>query len=175
MSVRTRDGLAAARARGRTGGQKAKLTPRQAKIAQDMYEELGPVGRRTQTVAEITADFGVSRPTIYRYLQLNGGMKKADRSQPSSSSSSSVASTYCRACSPPPNSGSETCRVRCGADDEGGQWATTGGSPAVDAAFDASGRCYLPCRLPLPWAGDGRWVTARLPSNLTGLRPAKRY
>ena len=30
MSERTRDGLAAARARGRTGGQKAKLTPRQA-------------------------------------------------------------------------------------------------------------------------------------------------
>lgn len=32
MSERTRDGLQAARARGRTGGQKPKLTPRQAKI-----------------------------------------------------------------------------------------------------------------------------------------------
>ena len=34
MSERTMDGLAAARARGRTGGQKPKLTPRQARIAQ---------------------------------------------------------------------------------------------------------------------------------------------
>jgi DNA invertase Pin-like site-specific DNA recombinase len=73
MSERTRDGLAAARARGRTGGQKAKLTPRQAKIAQDMYEELGPDGRRAHTVAEIGAEFGVSRPTIYRHLQPKAG------------------------------------------------------------------------------------------------------
>jgi len=36
MSERTRDGLDAARARGRGGGQKPKLTPRQAKIAQAM-------------------------------------------------------------------------------------------------------------------------------------------
>ena len=42
MSERTLDGLAAARARGRTGGQKPKLTTRQAKIAQEMYEETGP-------------------------------------------------------------------------------------------------------------------------------------
>ncbi len=42
MSERTMDGLAAARARGRTGGQKPKLTPRQARIARQMYEETGP-------------------------------------------------------------------------------------------------------------------------------------
>ncbi len=69
MSERTRDGLAAARARGRTGGQKAKLTPRQAKVARAMYDELGPDGRPAHTVAEIAAEFGVSRPTIYRHLQ----------------------------------------------------------------------------------------------------------
>jgi DNA invertase Pin-like site-specific DNA recombinase len=61
MSERTRDSLAAARARGRTGGRKAKLSPRQARIAQDMYEELGPDGRRTHTVAEIATEFGSSR------------------------------------------------------------------------------------------------------------------
>ena len=44
MSERTMDGLVAARARGRTGGQKPKLTPRQARIAQEMYDEAGPVG-----------------------------------------------------------------------------------------------------------------------------------
>ncbi|MDA8303256.1 MAG: recombinase family protein [Actinomycetota bacterium] len=69
MSERTRDGLAAARARGRTGGQKAKLTLRQTKVAQDMYDELGRDGHRAHTVAEIAAEFGVSRPTIYRHLQ----------------------------------------------------------------------------------------------------------
>jgi DNA invertase Pin-like site-specific DNA recombinase len=73
MSERTTDGLAAARARGRTGGQKPKLTPRQARMAQEMYEELGPDGRRAHTVAEIAAEFGVSRPTIYRHLEARGG------------------------------------------------------------------------------------------------------
>ncbi|HEX8345300.1 MAG TPA: hypothetical protein VF657_11300 [Actinoplanes sp.] len=68
MSERTLDGLAAARARGRTGGQKAKLTPRQARIAQQMYEEVGTAGRRLHTVAHIAAEFGVTRPTIYRHL-----------------------------------------------------------------------------------------------------------
>lgn len=68
-SERTRDGLDAARARGRTGGQKPKLTPRQARIAQDMYNELGPDGKRAHTVQRIAEEFGVSRPTIYRHLQ----------------------------------------------------------------------------------------------------------
>jgi DNA invertase Pin-like site-specific DNA recombinase len=69
MSERTRDGLEAARARGRTGGQKPKLTARQAKIARDMYDEKGPDGRRAHTVAAIAAEFGVSRPAIYRHLE----------------------------------------------------------------------------------------------------------
>jgi DNA invertase Pin-like site-specific DNA recombinase len=69
MSERTRDGLDAARARGRTGGQKPKLTARQAKIAQDMYDELGADGRRAHTVQQIADEFGVTRPTIYRHLQ----------------------------------------------------------------------------------------------------------
>jgi DNA invertase Pin-like site-specific DNA recombinase len=69
MSERTRDGLDASRARGRTGGQKPKLTTRQAKIAQDMYDELGADGRRAHTVQQIADEFGVTRPTIYRHLQ----------------------------------------------------------------------------------------------------------
>jgi DNA invertase Pin-like site-specific DNA recombinase len=67
-SERTLDGLAAARARGRTGGQKPKLTPRQTAIAQAMYDETSPDGRRRYTVAQIAAEFGVTRPTIYRHL-----------------------------------------------------------------------------------------------------------
>ena len=68
MSERTMDGLAAARARGRTGGQKPKLGPRQVKLAREMYDETGEDGKRTHTVAHIAAELGVSRPTIYRHL-----------------------------------------------------------------------------------------------------------
>ena len=69
MSERTMDGLAAARARGRTGGQKPKLGARQVKLARGMYEETGPDGHRAYTVAQIAAEFGVTRPTIYRHLE----------------------------------------------------------------------------------------------------------
>ncbi|MGX6605343.1 ArsR family transcriptional regulator [Micromonosporaceae bacterium Da 78-11] len=33
-----------------------------------MYEETGLDGRRVHTVAQIAAEFGVTRPTIYRHL-----------------------------------------------------------------------------------------------------------
>jgi DNA invertase Pin-like site-specific DNA recombinase len=68
MSERTMDGLAAARARGRTGGQQPKLGPRQVRLAREMYDELGADGKRKHTVAQIAAEFGVTRPTIYRHL-----------------------------------------------------------------------------------------------------------
>jgi len=68
ISERTKAGLAAARARGRVGGRRRKLGPRQARLAQELYDEVGPDGRRVHTVAEIAAELGVSRPTIYRYL-----------------------------------------------------------------------------------------------------------
>jgi DNA invertase Pin-like site-specific DNA recombinase len=84
MSERTMDGLAAARARGRTGGQKPKLTLRQARIAQGMYEETGPDGKRRYTVAQIAAEFGVTRPTIYRHLQCLAPAKAACQPSPRS-------------------------------------------------------------------------------------------
>ncbi len=68
MSERTRDGLAAVRARGRAGGQKPKLGPRQVTLARQMYDELDDHGKRRYTVAQIAAEFGVTRPTIYRHL-----------------------------------------------------------------------------------------------------------
>jgi DNA invertase Pin-like site-specific DNA recombinase len=73
MSERTREGLTAARARGRSGGQKPKLTARQAKIAQAMYDERGADGRRVYTVQQIADEFAVTRPTIYRHLQHRTG------------------------------------------------------------------------------------------------------
>ncbi|WP_406418471.1 recombinase family protein [Streptomyces sp. NBC_01614] len=66
---RTRDGLAAARARGRVGGRKQALKPRQAALAQEMYDELGDDGKRKHTVQGIADELGVARTTIYRYLE----------------------------------------------------------------------------------------------------------
>jgi DNA invertase Pin-like site-specific DNA recombinase len=59
----THEGLAAARARGRTGGRRPGLTSAQIGHARRLYAS------REQTVAEIGALFGVSRQTIYRVLE----------------------------------------------------------------------------------------------------------
>jgi DNA invertase Pin-like site-specific DNA recombinase len=61
-SERTMDGLAAARAHGRTGGRTPKLTHQQAQTALAMYES------GAHTVLEIAARFGVSRQTLHRYI-----------------------------------------------------------------------------------------------------------
>ncbi len=58
----TREGLAAARARGRNGGRRSKLTPAQVRHARDLYRG------GEHTVAAIARLLGVSRPTIYRAL-----------------------------------------------------------------------------------------------------------
>lgn len=64
----TRDGLAAARARGRKGGRPRRLRPRQAQLAREMYAEVGPDGKRRYTVQQIADELGVARTTIYGYL-----------------------------------------------------------------------------------------------------------
>lgn len=65
----TREGLAAARARGRRGGRKPKLTARQAATVSRMYEAKGADGKRQHTVAEIADAVGVHRTTVYEYLK----------------------------------------------------------------------------------------------------------
>ena len=65
---RTHDGLAAARARGRKGGPKAKMTPNRVKQARALYDA-GEL-----TVQEIADTLGVSRPTIYRHLDASAGV-----------------------------------------------------------------------------------------------------
>jgi DNA invertase Pin-like site-specific DNA recombinase len=59
----THEGLAAARARGRVGGRKAKLTAAQVKHARELY------ATQEHTVADIASLLGVSRQTIYRALE----------------------------------------------------------------------------------------------------------
>ncbi len=63
IQVRTLDGLAAARARGRTGGRKAKLTDAQAAEVRRLY------AAREKTVAEIGELFGITRESVYRYVK----------------------------------------------------------------------------------------------------------
>jgi DNA invertase Pin-like site-specific DNA recombinase len=62
ISERTRVGLQAARARGRKGGRKAKLTKSDIKKAQAML--LDPA----MTKAEVAKHFDVSRPTLNKAL-----------------------------------------------------------------------------------------------------------
>jgi transposase-like protein len=58
----TRDGLAAARARGRLGGRRPKLTPAQKATAQRLYDEGG------HTVQQIADILKVKRGTLYGHL-----------------------------------------------------------------------------------------------------------
>lgn len=59
----TRDGLAAARARGRKGGRPPKLTAEQVEHAQRLYDE----GKHT--VVQIAGLLGVRRTTLYGHLK----------------------------------------------------------------------------------------------------------
>jgi DNA invertase Pin-like site-specific DNA recombinase len=58
----TDDGLASARACGRVGGRRPKLTADQAALAQRLYDE------REKTVQQIADMFGVPRSTVYGHL-----------------------------------------------------------------------------------------------------------
>jgi len=61
LREKTREGLAAARARGKFGGRPLKLTPAQVTLAGKLREE-------GSSIATIGAVLGVSRPTVYRAL-----------------------------------------------------------------------------------------------------------
>lgn len=67
IHMRTMEGLAAARARGRTGGRKPKLTDAQAAEVRRLY------AAREKTVAEIGELFGITRESVYRYIRQDVG------------------------------------------------------------------------------------------------------
>jgi DNA invertase Pin-like site-specific DNA recombinase len=78
----TRDGLAAARARGRTGGRRPKLTGDQVRAAQRMYDE------GDHTVAQIAGILNVKRGTLYGHLDkasVGGRPRAAKTSAPPTS------------------------------------------------------------------------------------------
>ena len=59
---RTRAGLDAARARGRKGGRRHRLTPERRAHAVDLYRV------KDKTVREICRLMGISKPTLYAYV-----------------------------------------------------------------------------------------------------------
>jgi DNA invertase Pin-like site-specific DNA recombinase len=60
---RTKAGLAAARARGRMGGRPKSLDPKRRRLLIKLYEE------REHPVEEICRIMGISKPTLYSYLE----------------------------------------------------------------------------------------------------------
>jgi|ERR1700719_777787 len=60
---RTNAGLAAARARGRVGGRKKKLNPKQAAMARSLYQD------KTIPIADICTRMGINRSTLNRYVK----------------------------------------------------------------------------------------------------------
>jgi len=66
---RTMAGLAAARARGRSGGRKFELTKNQIRLAQSA------MANRDTQVADLCRELKISRATLYRYVGPDGGLR----------------------------------------------------------------------------------------------------
>jgi DNA invertase Pin-like site-specific DNA recombinase len=66
---RTNAGLAAARARGRTGGAKFKMTPAKLRLAQ------AAMANRDQSVEDLCKEMGITRTTLYRYVDEKGSLR----------------------------------------------------------------------------------------------------
>ncbi len=71
ISERTRAGLAAARARGRKGGRRPKMTPARLRLAS------AAMGKRGTVVGDLCSELGITRSTIYRYVSPTGALRKA--------------------------------------------------------------------------------------------------
>lgn len=63
LRMRTREGMAVAKAKGKLQGKKPKLSDKQQRELLRMY------GTGDYTIADLAEVFAVSRPTIYRVLQ----------------------------------------------------------------------------------------------------------
>jgi DNA invertase Pin-like site-specific DNA recombinase len=66
---RTRAGLEAARARGRTGGRKPKMTAAKVRLAQ------AAMGKPETKVADLCKELGVARQTLYRHVGPKGDLR----------------------------------------------------------------------------------------------------
>jgi DNA invertase Pin-like site-specific DNA recombinase len=69
ISERTRAGLASARARGRKGGRKLKMTPAKIRLA------MSSMGKKATVVTNLCEELGVSTQTLYRYVSPTGELR----------------------------------------------------------------------------------------------------
>jgi DNA invertase Pin-like site-specific DNA recombinase len=69
ISERTRAGLASARARGRKGGRRPKMTPAKLRLAQ------AAMGKPETNVAALCEELGITRSTLYRYVSPTGELR----------------------------------------------------------------------------------------------------
>lgn len=71
ISERTRAGLAAARARGRSGGRKPTMTAAKVRLAQ------AAMGQPETRVSALCRELGISRQTLYRHVGPQGELRAA--------------------------------------------------------------------------------------------------
>ncbi len=69
VSERTKVGLASARARGRNGGAKYKMTPAKLRLA------MAAMGQKETVVSELCRELGITRQTLYRHLAPDGVLR----------------------------------------------------------------------------------------------------
>ncbi|MCE7872405.1 recombinase family protein [bacterium CPR1] len=70
ISERTKAGLASARARGRKGGAKYKMTTAKLRLA------MAAMGHRETKVSELCRELGVTRQTLYRHVGPDGTLRE---------------------------------------------------------------------------------------------------
>ena len=69
ISERTVAGLASARARGRKGGRPFKMTTAKLRLA------MAAMGQSETKVADLCAELGITRQTLYRHVSPNGELR----------------------------------------------------------------------------------------------------
>jgi DNA invertase Pin-like site-specific DNA recombinase len=69
ISERTRAGLASARARGRRGGRRPKMTSAKLRLA------MAAMGKPETNVGELCRELGITRSTLYRHVTPTGGLR----------------------------------------------------------------------------------------------------
>jgi DNA invertase Pin-like site-specific DNA recombinase len=69
ISERTRAGLAAARARGRSGGRPYKMTPVKLRLA------MAAMGKPETNVSELCEELSITRQTLYRHVAPDGSLR----------------------------------------------------------------------------------------------------
>ena len=69
ISERTVAGLAAARARGRTGGRPYKMTPAKIQLA------MAALGQKETKVGALCKELGITRQTLYRHVSPSGELR----------------------------------------------------------------------------------------------------